>query len=71
MEQIKVFSSRGDDVLLEYDPATADMKEVNAALDKLETQFAGRAFSMASGEPVETVTPETRDTVIIRPIAGG
>ncbi|HEX8838451.1 MAG TPA: hypothetical protein VF748_16025 [Candidatus Acidoferrum sp.] len=71
MEQIKVFSSRGDDVLLEYDPATADMNEVNAALDKLEESVAGRAFSMATGEAVEIVTPETRDTVIIRPIAGG
>ena len=71
MEQIKRFSSGGDEVLLEYDPATEDMKEVNKAIDQFEKQFAGRAFSMATGEAVEKVTPETRDITIIRPVAGG
>ena len=71
MEQIKRFSSGGDEVLLEYDPATADMKEVNNALDQLEKQFAGKAFSLATGERVEQITPETRDVTIINQIAGG
>lgn len=71
MEQIKLFSARGHDVLLEYDPAAADMDEVNETLDKLEARYAGRAFSMCSGEPVETVTPETKEVVIVQPIAGG
>jgi len=71
MEQVKVFSSNGHDVLLEYDPATADMTEVNAAIDQLEKQYGGKAFSLTTGERVETVTPETREVTIIRPIAGG
>ena len=71
MEQVKLFSARGHDVLLEYDPATADMAEVNKTVDELEKQFSGRAFSLSSGEPVETVTPETRDVTIIQLIAGG
>ena len=70
-QQVKLFSSRGHDVLLEYDPATADMKEVNAALDKLEAHYHGKAFSLSSGAPVDTVTPEGRDIAIIHPIAGG
>jgi len=71
MEQVKLFSPGGHDVLLEYDPATANMAEVNAAIDQLEKQFSGKAFSLATGERVETVTPETQDVTIIRPIAGG
>lgn len=71
MEQVKIFSSAGDDVLLEYDPATANMDEINRAVDELEKQNGGRAFSMSSGEAVERITPETRDVVIVRPLAGG
>lgn len=71
MEQVKLFSASGHDVLLEYDPATADMAEVNATIDQLERTYAGKAFSLTSGERVETVTPETREVTIIRPIAGG
>lgn len=71
MEQVKLFSSSGHDVLLEYDPATADMAEVNAAIDQLEKQSGGKAFSLTTGERVETVTPETREVTIIRPMSGG
>lgn len=71
MQQVTVFSMRGDDVLLEYDPVTADMDEVNATIDKLEKEMGGRAFSLATGEAVDRVTPETRDVTILRPIAGG
>lgn len=71
MEQVKLFSSSGHDVLLEYDPATADMAEVNKAIDELEHQQGGKAFSLATGERVETVTPETKEVTIIRPMAGG
>jgi hypothetical protein len=70
-QQITTFSSRGDDVLLEYDPATADMAEVNRELEKLTANIGGRAFSLATGEAVKEITPETRDVTIIRPIAGG
>lgn len=70
-QQVKLFSPSGHDVLLEYDPATADMTEVNEAIDKLEKDHGGKAFSLTSGERVETVTPDTREVTIIRPIAGG
>lgn len=69
--QVKMFSARGDDVFLDYDPQTADMKEVNAFVDKLERETGGRAFSMNTGEAVEKVTRDTQDVVIVRPIAGG
>lgn len=71
MQQITMFSARGHDVLLEYDPATADMEEINRAVDRMEKHVGGRAFSLATGEAVEVVTPETRDVTIVRPIAGG
>jgi hypothetical protein len=69
--QVRMFSSGGDDVLLDYDPTTADMKEVNAFVDKLEKDTGGRAFSMTTGDAVEKVTRDTQDVVIVRPIAGG
>lgn len=69
--EVKMFTSRGDDTLLSYDPATANMEEVNAAIDKLEKEAGGRAFDLATGNAVERVTPETGDVLIVRPIAGG
>jgi hypothetical protein len=71
MVQICRFSHRGHDVLLEYDPATADMEEVNKVVDRLEKQTGGRAFSLATGEAVEKVTRDTQDVHIVDPIAGG
>lgn len=69
--KVKMYSGRGHDVLLEFDPATADMKEVNAAIDKLEKDMGGRTFADATGEVVNRVTPETGDMTLVRPIAGG
>lgn len=69
--QVKMYSSRGDDVLLEYDPATANMKEVNATVEKLTKDVGGRAFSDATSHAVDRITPDTGDVTIIRPIAGG
>lgn len=69
--QVKMYSSRGDDVLLEYDPATANMDEVNAAVDKLTKDVGGRAFSDNTSLAVDRINPETGDVTIIRPIAGG
>jgi hypothetical protein len=71
MEQVKLYGSTGHDVLLEYDPTTADMQEVNRVVDELERMNGGRAFSMATGEAVDHVTPETKDVTIVRPVAGG
>jgi hypothetical protein len=69
--QVKMFSVRGDDVMLEYDPATANMREVNEFVDRLEKETGGRAFSMATGEQVDQVVPDTREVVIVRARAGG
>ena len=71
MEQVKLFSPSGHDVLMEYDPATANMAEVNAEVDKLEKAHHGAAFSLTTGERAEVITPDTREVTIIRPIAGG
>jgi hypothetical protein len=71
MAQVKMFSARGDDVLLDFDPATADMKEVNATIDRIEKESGGRAFDMNTGDAVEKVGPTTGDVLIVRPIAGG
>jgi hypothetical protein len=70
-QKVVLFSGKGHDVLLEYDPATASMEEVNATVDKLEKDLGGRAFSLATGESVEKVTRETEEVVILRPLAGG
>lgn len=69
--QVKMYSSRGHDVLLEYDTDTADMKEVNTFVDRLEEQFGGRTFSDKTSEVVNKITPETGDVTFVRPIAGG
>jgi hypothetical protein len=71
MRRVLMFSTRGDDTLLEFDPQTADMKEVNAFVDKLEKETGGRAFDMTTGEAVKKVGPETGDVLVVRPIAGG
>ena len=69
--QVKMYSSRGHDVLLEYDTDTANMKEVNAFVDDLEKTMGGRTFSDATNEVVNKITPETGDVTFVRPIAGG
>lgn len=65
-----MFTSQGDSVVATYD-TTADMEQVNALIDQLEKSVGGRAFSLATGEAVPTITPDTRDVFIMRPIAGG
>jgi len=69
--QVKMYSTRGHDVLLEYDTDTANMKEVNAFVDDLEKTMGGRTFSDATNEVVNKITPETGDVTFVRPIAGG
>jgi hypothetical protein len=71
MAQVKMYSVRGHDVLLDYDPATADMKDVNAFVDDLEKQTGGRTFADNTATVVDKITPETGDVTVIRPIAGG
>lgn len=70
LQDVRMFTEHGDTVVAQYD-TTTDMKQVNQFIDSLEKSVGGRAFSLATGEAVETVTPDTRDVFILRPIAGG
>lgn len=71
MAKVKIVSGNGDEVLLDYDPKTANMKEVNTYIKNLEKSTGGRTFSETSGNIVTRVEPETGDVLHIRPIAGG
>jgi hypothetical protein len=69
--EVKLWCERGDDVLYTYDPATANMSEVNEMIDNLEREHAGRAFDITTGEAVEKATRDTQDVSIVRQQAGG
>ena len=65
------FSSQGDTTLLEYDPATADMEEVNRVIAEYEAKTGAQPFDMATGERVEEITREQNEVLMVHPIAGG
>lgn len=69
--KILTFSSDGDKTLLEYDPATADMKEVNEVIAEYEVQTGAQPFDLATGERIEKVTREQNEVLMVHPIAGG
>jgi hypothetical protein len=69
--RILTFSSHGDTTLLEYDPATADMDEVNKMIAEYEAKTGAQPFDMATGERVGKVTSEQREVLMVHPIAGG
>ena len=69
--KILTFSSRGDTTLLEYDPSTADMEEVNKLIAEYEAKTGAQPFDMATGERLETVTREQNEVLMVHPIAGG
>ncbi len=69
--KILTFSSHGDTALLEYDPATADMDEVNRVIAEYEAKTGAQPFDMATGERISKVTSEHREVLMIHPIAGG
>jgi len=69
--KILTFSSHGDTTLLEYDPATADMEEVNKVIAEYEAKTGAQPFDMASGERLERVTREQNEVMMVHPIAGG
>lgn len=71
MERVRMFTKEGDTCVLEYDPVISNMEEVNAFVDRMEKETGGRAFSLATGEAVDKVTPDTKDLFIVQPIAGG
>src|SRR6266446_5776094 len=69
--KILTFSSHGDTTLLEYDPATADMEEVNRVIAEYEVKTGAQPFDMATGERLEKVTREQNEVLMVHPIAGG
>ena len=69
--KILTFSSLGDRTLLEYDPATADMEEVNKVIAEYEAKTGAQPFDMATGERLEKVTREQNEVLMVHPIAGG
>jgi hypothetical protein len=69
--KVVTFSSHGDTTLLEYDPETADMEEVNRVIAEYEAKTGAQPFDMATGERLEKVTREQNDVLMVHPIAGG
>ena len=69
--KILTFSSDGDKTLLEYDPATADMEEVNKVIAEYEAQTGAQPFDMATGERIGKVTRAQNEVLMVHPIAGG
>ena len=69
--KILTFSSHGDTTLLEYDPATADMDEVNKMIAEYEAKTGAQPFDLTTGERIDKVTPEQREVLMVHPIAGG
>jgi len=65
------FSSRGDTTLLEYDPSTADMEEVNRVIAEYEAKTGAQPFDMATGERIDKVTRDQNEVLMVHPIAGG
>ena len=54
--KILTFSSQGDSTILEYDPATADMDEVNRVIAEYEAKTGAQPFDVATGERIDKVT---------------
>jgi len=69
--RILIFSSYGDTKLLEYDPATADMEEVNRVIAEYEVKTGAQPFDVATGERIEKITREQNEVLMVHPIAGG
>ncbi len=69
--KIQTFSSHGDRALLEYDPATVDMDEVNKLISGYEARTGAQPFDMATGERIEKVTREQNEVLMVHPVAGG
>ncbi len=69
--KIVTFSSHGDKTILEYDPATADIEEVNRVIAEYEAKTGAQPFDMRTGERIEKVTRQQNEVLMVHPIAGG
>ena len=61
--KILTFSSHGDTTVLEYDPETADMEEVNKLVAEYEAKTGAQPFDMATGERLEGASHRRRMTM--------
>lgn len=68
---IRVFDGTGDTILKEYDPQTADMKEINDYIHGLEESMHARAFDLNTGNAIDEVTKENTDTAMLPQWCGG
>jgi hypothetical protein len=71
MARILRFSPQGDTTILEYDPETADMEQVNRTIAEYERKTGAQPFDLATGERVTEVTRKQNEVVMVHPIAGG
>lgn len=69
--RIVTFSPHGDTTLLEYDPTSADMDEVNKVIAEYEATTGAQPFDMATGERIEKVTRKQNQVLMVHPISGG
>jgi len=69
--KILTFSSQGDSTILEYDPVTADMHEVNRVIAEYEAKTGAQPFDVATGERIEKITRAQNEVLMVHPIAGG
>lgn len=69
--KVVTFSSQSDTTILEYDPATADLDEVNRVIAEYEAKTGAQPFDVATGERIEKITREQNEVLMVHPIAGG
>lgn len=65
--RILTFSSVGDTTLLEYDPATVDMEQVNRVIAEYEAKTGAQPFDMATGKRLDKVTREREEVLMVHP----
>jgi len=69
--RILAFSSQRDTTLLEYDPVTVDMEEVNRVIAEYEAKTGAQPFDVATGERIEKITRAQNEVLMVHPIVGG
>ena len=69
--RVSRFSTEGNTTLLEYDPTTANMDEVNKLIVEYEAKTGAQPFDVATGKRILKITPEQKEVLMVHPIAGG
>ncbi len=69
---LRRYDGSGDTVLLEWEPKTADMTEVNRVIEQYEQEAHGRKFDGKTGEVIDGPVDRSHEEVLLLdPIAGG